>query len=167
MEGLPLVPVIILAVGVFDLILATAFYLYLEGLRRRNEEVRRKWRSVPVRILASRLTEWRGKKSTLYSAEIRYEYTVDGTRYESGRISVYPVWSTSHLTSPQQLVADHPAGRECSGFVNPRNPKEAVLTSVDGSPEKMRLLVFILIGSGLFTMVAGAIAWVFGGDAQA
>ena len=163
MFGLPLVPVVILATGVFDLLIALGIHLFLSRLQRKCDEVRRKWRPTPVKILASRVVQKAGDDATLFSAEVRYEYTVDGTRYESDRISVYPKWSSSTRSPHEELVAGFVVGREASGWVNPWNPKEAVVTVTARAPQGLRLVRLLLAGAGVVTLIVGALVWIFGG----
>ena len=160
MRGLPILPLVLLATGVFDFLVALGIYLYLQQLERKADEVRRKWRPTPVKILSSRVIEKAGRESTLYSAEVLYEYTVEGTRYEGDRISVYPQWSSSSRTRHQELAAGFPAGQEVSGWVNPWNPKEAVLSVTARPSTALRFVPLILAGSGILTLVIGAVAWI-------
>jgi hypothetical protein len=160
MHGLPVLPLVILATGVFDFLAALGIYLFLQRLERKADEVRRKWRPTPVKILSSRVIEKAGRQATLYSAEVLYEYTVEGTRYEGDRISVYPDWSSSSRSRHQELATEFPAGREVSGWVNPWNPKEAVLSVTARSSTVLRYVPLILVASGIATLVIGAVAWI-------
>ena len=160
--GLPLFPVVLLVAGVIDLMIALGFHLFVAHFRKKGNVIRRKWRPVPVKILSSRLIETQGDESTLYSPEIRYEYTVDGTRYESDRISIFPKWSSSQREHHRKVVAEFPRGRECSGWVNPWNLKESVLTAEGAPPQATRVIQFILVGTGVATLVASAVFWMTG-----
>jgi len=162
MFGIPLFPAVLLLAGVFDLLVALGIYLFLDRFRRKTDLIRRKWRPVPVKILSSRLVETAGENAPLFTAEVRYEYTVDGTRYECDRISIYPRWSSSDSGSHRKVVEDFPTGEERTGWVNPWNPKEAVLVTDALPPQGLRIVLLILAGTGVATLIAAAAVWLTG-----
>jgi hypothetical protein len=156
--GLPVLPLVLIAGGVLTLLLGR---LVAGTLRNQGDVIRRKWRSVPVKILSSTIVETEGEDGPLYSPEIRYEYTVDGTRRESDRISLFPKWSSSVRERSQKVIADFPTGRECSGWAHPSNLDKAVLNPETFPPRVLRLGFIILVGSGVFLILGGALAWIF------
>jgi hypothetical protein len=160
MFGFPLVPVVIAAAGLMDFGIVLALYLYLEHMRRKCSEVRRKWPQVPGKILSSRLAEKPGENCVLYSPEIRYEYTFAEQRRECERCSVYPKWWSSNRAPHQQFVARFPRGLELSVWVNPRDPSDAVLTT-DPTGGGLRLVMFILAGAGAATLLMAVLLAVF------
>lgn len=150
--GLPVLPLVLIAGGVLTLLLAR-----IVAVRNKDDVIRRKWKPVQMKILSSTIAEAEGEDGPLYSPEIRYEYTVDGTRRECDRISLFPKWSSSVRERSQKVIADFPAGRECSGWANPSNPAEAVLNP-EALPAPAILLGFIiLVGSGVLMIVGGAV----------
>jgi hypothetical protein len=162
MSRLPLLPAILVAGGVLDFLVALAIHLYRTRLLRRCEDVRRRWHQVPARILSSRLAEKKDKEGTLlYSPEIRYEYQVDGRRYETDRWSVFPDWSGSDRVPHEKIVAQFPPGRDVTTWVNPRDPAEAVLSMDSPLPKTLRLILIVVMGAGFMTILGGALFWIF------
>jgi hypothetical protein len=159
MFGFPVLPMVLLFAGTLDLAISGGIYLYLDSLRRRCAEIRHKWRPVQAKILSSRLTQKQGDQGTLYTAEIRYEYSVDGTRYESDRISAYPKWSSSSREPHLKVVEQFPAGAEFTASVNPRKLSESVLLADPPQPKGIRIVLFILAGTGVATLIGGILVW--------
>jgi hypothetical protein len=159
--GLPVLPLFLIAGGVINLLLALALKVFVVRMGNKGDFIRSKWRPVQVKILSSTIAEEEGEDGPLYSPAIRYEYTVDGTRRECDRISLFPKWSSSVRERSQKVIADFPRGRECSGWANPSNPDEAVLNPEALPPFSILLIFSILVGSGVLAIVGGALAWIF------
>jgi len=152
-------PLSLIIAGLVNLLVAR----FLVGpLRKKGNFIRDKWRPVPVKILSSRIVEEEGEDGPLYSADLRYEYTVDGVRYESDRISLFPKWSSSVRERSEKLIAEFPTGRECSGWVHPVKSSEAVLNPLAFPPVGVQLAFIILVGSGVLLMVGGVFLWIRG-----
>jgi len=156
--GQPALAIFLIAGGVLNVLLA---YVLAPRLRKHGAVIREKWRSVPAKILSSRIVEEEGEDGPLYSAEIRYEYTVDGTRYESDRINLFPKWSSSRRERSEKIIAEFPVGRECSGWVHPSKTSQSVLSPEALPPMAAQLFFIILAGTGVLLVLGGACAWIF------
>ncbi|MCA9285286.1 MAG: DUF3592 domain-containing protein [Phycisphaerales bacterium] len=78
------------------------------------------------RVLESQVETRRGSKGrTSYKARIRYEYEIDGRRYQSSRLSYFDV--SSSRTHATRLVKSHPIGAETPVHYDPLDPSRAVL----------------------------------------
>lgn len=92
------------------------------------------WPRVEARIVSSRVAVERegstssieyGGRMTYYYPEIQYEYDVEGLTYRSSRILFVNV-NYSHEDA-RAAVARYPAGGKAAAFVDPANPRLAVL----------------------------------------
>lgn len=59
--------------------------------------------------------------------DITYEYTVEGTSYRSSRITPGPGMPTRDAFEAEEIVEDHPPGKEVTAYYDPANPSEAFL----------------------------------------
>ena len=161
MFGIPLAPLITVFAGLMDFAIVAALYLYLESMKKKCGEVRRKWPQAKATILSSHLDQKTGSEGTLYSPVVRYRYTVDGRSYQSDRLSVYPRWSSSNRAPHQEFVARFPRDREVDIWVNPRDPADAVLTIDGPSGNALRLVLILLSAAGFVTIAIGIGFWIF------
>ena len=158
--GAPLFPIILLVGGVIDLLLATALKMFLVRLGNKADAIRRKWRPVPMKVISSTIVETQGEEGPLYEPNIRYEYTVDGTRREGDRVSLFPKWSSSDRERSRKVVLKYPRDLECTGWVNPSNPAESVLNPEALPPFFVILIFLILVGSGVVMIAVGTVMWI-------
>ncbi|HEX2854563.1 MAG TPA: DUF3592 domain-containing protein [Opitutaceae bacterium] len=89
------------------------------------------WRSrtflpVGARILSSEVKTSSGSDDTTHLAQVRYEFQVDGRRYEADRVR-FGEMSNSDQSRARSVVRAHPAGSIRNAYYNPANPAEAVL----------------------------------------
>ena len=155
MFGLPLAPIVITFAGLLDFVIVAGIYLYVEKLKKKCDEVRRKWPQVRARILSSHVKETSGETGRLYGAVVRYEYTIDGRRFESKRLSVYPSYSSNNRGPHQEFVARFPQDREVDVWVNPRDPADALLTLEGPGGNWIQLVLILLSIIGVVTVAIG------------
>ena len=157
----PLFPVVLLVGGVLHLLLAMAMKGFLARLGQKADAIRCKWRPIQMKVLSSTIVESQGEDGPLYSPQVRYGYTVDGTRREGDRIGLFPKWSSSDRERSRKIILEYPRGRECPGWVHPSNPEESVLNPEALPPFFVLLIFMILVGSGVVMIVVGAVVWIF------
>lgn len=128
----------------------------------RRAEASRSWPGVEARILSSRvevkresgLDEEYGGRITYYYPEVEYEYDVQGVTYRSTKILFVDVnysREEAHAT-----VARYPAGGRAAAYVDPANPRTAVL---EPGLEGKRGKYGIAGGVGAALTVAGVAMW--------
>ena len=102
---------------------------------------------VSSEVTARRSRSGKGRHRTTYGADVRYEYTVNGVQYSSGKIS-FGEYRT-HSRGPAQAAVDqYPRQAEVVVYYNPDKPEEAVL-----EPGKMGGIVILFIVGGVFGAV--------------
>ena len=107
------------------------------------------WPSVPGTVISSEVQSHRGDDGTTYSAEVYFEYEVEGTKHASNRVTVGSV-STSNPSGARSIVNRYPAGREVEVFYNPEDRDYGLLeTGVTGATWFLPLFggVFFTVGS--------------------
>jgi len=113
----------------------------------------RSWRETPCVILASKVGSHSGK-STTYSIDVTYRYSVDGREYTSDAYDLIPV-SSSGYGGKKEVVDRYPPGTRTICYVDPADPSRAILQR--GFSAKLLLLlippVFVLIGGWVFWVV--------------
>lgn len=94
------------------------------------------------KVLNSFKTTHKGSRLRRPMFDLRYEYVIDGRRYESQTLR----YDQSPQFWDELLIAQYPVGREVTVFTNPENPQDAVLEAgVDwGKVQTQVLLWFIL-----------------------
>jgi Protein of unknown function (DUF3592) len=89
------------------------------------------WPSVPGVITDSEITSYvrtnNGKSQTMYSAEVKAVYEVDGKQYSTSMINLAGSSSTSVRSSVQTKVQKYPKGAAVVVFYDPEYPDRAVL----------------------------------------
>jgi len=81
--------------------------------------------AVEAHVLDSRISTHRGGKSTSYSPTISYEYQVDGDWYRSSQVMAYD--ENGSYSWADEIVSQFPKGLHVSAYLDPLNPKEAIL----------------------------------------
>lgn len=123
------------------------------GLRHRaRARATMQWSTTPGNLLSFAITRGRVKNQTHYYPHLEYEYTVDGTRYVSNRIS----FGYLAYDSEEEAKADlerRIRGNPVQVYYDPKNPKDAVLIPDDASG------LAVLIGVGVLLL---ALPLVFG-----
>jgi hypothetical protein len=106
-------------------------------------EIAGQWRSrsfteTSGHVRSSTLTQHFGRHVT-YTADLVYEYTVNGTAFTGSRLR-YGGW-TSSAGQARDMVDSHPAGSATAVFFDPANPSDAVLeTGLDGGTLSLTLI---------------------------
>ena len=118
------------------------------------------WPQVEGKVTASEVTRKRtrggGKgikqRKTNYTAEISYDYVIDGEALSSDRFS-YGNYSSSNRENADSIVAEFPVGKTVPVFYDPENPESAVL-KMGGN-----FLTYLPLGIGsVFALVGGVVA---------
>jgi uncharacterized protein DUF3592 len=123
--------VLLLVVSPFLLIALYFFYIWVRD--RRHARATRSWPVTTGRVMTSGIKSHQSYSSsshthtTVYDAQVVYEYMVNGARYQSSQISVGTGYSTSMVGEVQNKAAQYPMGAPVQVFYNPANPQEAVL----------------------------------------
>ncbi len=120
------------------------------------------WVQVPAQIRDSRLSSRRGDDSTVYRAEIRYQYVFNGRRYESRRVGLATDagsdnigdWHQKWVRKAERAKAN---GHSLTAWVDPESPHQSVLDPDIRWPKMVMHLPFAIV----FTGVGLAAAWVF------
>ena len=139
------------------------------GIRR--AEASRGWLPVDALILSSRIevqhegssgVEY-GGRITYYYPQVLYEYDVQGLTYQSTRILFVNV-NYAHADA-EATVARYPAGGRVTAFVDPENPRIAVLEpGLEGRKGKYAIAgivgaVFTVIGAGMWCLTPIVARW--------
>lgn len=85
------------------------------------------WKETPCEVISSEVGVHDGDESDTYSIDIRYKYTVDGRRHVSSRYGFMSGMSSSGYASKKAVVDQYPVGKKSVCFVDPADPKSAVL----------------------------------------
>lgn len=113
----------------------------LIGLRQRQRALASaRWPGVPGRALSAEVkkqvyTTGKGnsrRSDAWYSPNVKYEYVVDGVRYESDRVAFGGLQKHSEEEVRQVIEKAMPAG-SLRVFYNPRRPQDAVLLNTEQS----------------------------------
>lgn len=126
--------------------------VYLGCLSYMKSRASQSWPTAQGAVVSSEVTAHRsrsrkGRRRTTYGAEVRYEYTANGVKYSSDKIS-FGEYRT-HNSGPAQATVDrYPPGAEVVVYYNPDQPEEAVL-----EPGKMGGIMILFIVGGMFGVV--------------
>lgn len=121
------------------------------------------WPSVSGTVTAARVkthhsTDSDGDTSETYSAQVEYQYQVNGVAYTSEKISFGAPVAVSNLRKVQETVAQFPAGSPVNVYYNPQNPAEATLQTRMGSKTGLILgIIFLVIGMMIGCLGLGGI----------
>ena len=85
------------------------------------------WEPVPCTVVSSQVTTNSDSDGTTYGVEITYRYEIDGRSYTSARRSFGGHGSSSGRSGKEKFVAEHPAGKALTCYVDPDDPSQAVL----------------------------------------
>jgi hypothetical protein len=120
------------------------------------------WPTAPCEILAAEWQEHRGEDSTSYSIDFKYEFNVDGQRYEGTRFSFANTSGQKSEAKRQRKL--FPAGSKRSCFYNPKDPSDCVLDRDNSDLDGRWMMWFVPVLFALvgFTILATAIfGWGF------
>jgi hypothetical protein len=130
----------------------------LYGLRQRQrQQASASWPSVQGRVLSAeikRQVTTSGNKARTreisYRPIVRYEYEVNGVRYESSRVAFGDVRGRTEEDVRQLLNQSMRAG-SLRVFYNPQKPADAVLLNT----EKSGIVAYMLVGAAM--VIAGIV----------
>jgi len=131
--------------GLFVLVLGVS--VIVKKIRSRN------WPFAIARVVSSDVVQEKRKRGAMmYSAEITYEYKVDGVDYSSDNIDGLANGS-SNPEPANKTVLEYPVGRQIEVYYNPSNPKSALVdrsVSLWNYAIVLLGLIFSSIGAYLF-----------------
>lgn len=128
----------------------------------RQAEASRSWPAVDARIISSRIQVEResssdigyGGRITYYYPQLLYEYDVQGLTYQSTKILFVNVNYTH--SDAEAAIARYPAGGRALAYVDPANPRLAVLEpGIEGKKGKYAIAGFV---GAIFTVI-GVAMW--------
>jgi hypothetical protein len=129
----------------------------------KNAKASSSWPIVEGKVVASdvereRSTSGTGgerRTSTTYKANVFYEYSVDGTKYSSDKVS-FGEYSSSNQRHARQIVNRYRKGKIVQVYYNPGKPDVAVLEpGVSWSS-------YMPLGMGVVFAIAGTAAFIGG-----
>ncbi len=111
---------VVAALGGLPFTWGVAYSFYAQNKQQEN------WLRVGGRVIRSGLAERTRDVTKQYKLDVRYEYWVNGRRFESDSVSEGVLYYG--LKSEAQSKADeYPVGRGVTALVNPDRPEEALL----------------------------------------
>jgi hypothetical protein len=127
----------------------------------RSHEAIKSWRQVPCTVVSSRVASHRGNKSTTYSPDILYQYTIDGRQYRSNRYGFF-AGSSSGYQGKAEIVGRFPRGLQTRCYVDPADPTQAVLQPRDASSMWWAAIPGVFFAGGLLGLLTIARRAAFG-----
>lgn len=124
----------------------------------------RSWQQIPCTIQESRLGVATGPKRDGRESriEVTYTYSLRGKEYSSSRYDLLGAYTTTDQREKREILARYPKGTRTLCWVNPENPREAVLKRDFSADYLVGSLFSLFIPAGL-----SAIGWslfhIFGG----
>jgi len=107
------------------------------------------WMETPCIVVSSTVGSHRGTKGGYtYSIDIRYAYRVDGKWYHSERYQ-FLRGSSSGYERKWAVVRSHPVGQRTICYVNPADPRDAVMERAFTSDLYVGLIPLVFFGIGL------------------
>jgi hypothetical protein len=103
----------------------------------------RDWQEVPCTVVSSQVKTHHDSDGTSYSALIVYQYSVHGKTYMASRYR-FGIESSGGYKKQSRLVAKYPPGKRVSCYVNPQNPKDAVLRR-DFAPDIADIVLWLFL----------------------
>ena len=134
----------------FALIGAIILFVGTQSLQRSYESVN--WPSASGIVVSSEIDKRRKNNGTTYSAEILYDYTVDGEAFSSNRVS-YGDLGSSNPSRARKIVNRYPKGSTVEVYYMPGKPEESVLeTGIQKSTYFLPAFgsVFLIVGIAMF-----------------
>jgi preprotein translocase subunit SecG len=150
-----------LVIAICMIFVASGFSIFL-GLIIVQGNKTKSWEPVSATVIESRVvSEKDSDGDTMYSAEIRYQYVVDGNTYISDNWYFNEgEFQTSARSMMENRVNEYPEGSTITVYYNPENPSEACIRQ--GSPIWARitsigiaLFMIIILGIGIYLFKAG------------
>ncbi|MCP4397864.1 MAG: DUF3592 domain-containing protein [bacterium] len=109
----------------------------------------RDWNETSCVVTFSRVKTHDGSKGRSYLVDILYSYEINGKEYRSNRYHFMSGFS-SGFSDTAAIVNRYPPGTEITCYVNPKNPRDAIIERGFTSDLLYGLipLIFMLIGAG-------------------
>ena len=92
-----------------------------------NATASKSWPAINGIIKSSRVITNRDNDGTMYSADVVYEYLVNGQKYNSSTIRFEADFKSSNSSKAYEVINRYPEGREVQVYYNPEKPELAVL----------------------------------------
>lgn len=131
--------------------IAGAVLVFGFGLPLRRQAVASaSWPATEGRITRSRLEVRAGDKGSSLTADVEYEYDLDGRTLVGSRVWIGDGYSSSPGTEHRDAVNRYPVGREVQVYYEPEDPDESVLEPGPNWSSLLLVLlglVFLSIGS--------------------
>ncbi|MEN4011607.1 MAG: DUF3592 domain-containing protein [Chloroflexota bacterium] len=150
--------------GVFVLFAGLGVFFIVRHQRdTKKAEQSVSWPSVAGTVTAAQVkthhsTDSEGDPSETYSAQVEYQYEVNGVAYTGDRLTIGTPLAISNLRKVQESVAQFPVGSRVTVYFNPQNPAEATLqTRVGGKAGLVLGIIFLLIGISVGCIGVGGI----------
>lgn len=120
----------------------------------------RVWTPVPATLTSARLETSRGRKSTTYGVSANYRYQLAGRDYEGQRVAIgsgHDNIGDFQQELGERLEAAQREGRTVPAWVNPSDPREAVLDrSLRAGLQLFKMLFVVVFGGVGVGMLYGA-----------
>ena len=110
------------------------------------------WPQVQGKVRTSRVVERETRRGTSYSAEVKYEYEVDGIQHTSDRIKFE--WQSTGYRSAEATAERYPAGSPMPVYYDPQEPSLSVLErEIEvGSVIFVILFGLLFVGFGIYML---------------
>lgn len=131
--------------GIACTLLAFALINYIFKTQRRFE-ASATWPKVDGLIVESELFHGKAApgKGPNYAPQVRYEYKVGDTQYESRRIGLISI-SGSNRVAATNILKAYPKGSQVSVWYDPTKPSYSVLNREAPTKKESRFLWFIVV----------------------
>jgi hypothetical protein len=131
-------------------ILVGAVLMGYGGLGLWKAAMSKGWPTVPGKVISSKVEADPGKGGTVYSPDVDYSYTVNGTAFISDRLTFGRV-NTGNPAPAQVVVGKYPVDREVTVFYSPKDPTLAVLEpGIHGATWPMAIIGLFFFAVGIF-----------------
>ncbi len=131
-------------------------YLFISKPIEDKAKLSQEWPVVQGKIVASNMLSSMNQGNYMYSTDVHYDYTVDGTEYRNSGISVASRGSsTSSKKSIMKKLSKYPVNKEVEVHYNPDNPQESVLETKLGFGTSLLFKIpWIFVVAGAFIMLS-------------
>lgn len=109
----------------------------------------RGWQEIEAEILWSRVRSKRSDDTTTYAVDLFYRYEMNGREYRSNRYALVN-GSSSGRKAKRKIVDAHPRGSKLTVYVDPAQPRNAVVRRNPGWLGLLGLLPLAFVVMGLF-----------------
>ena len=138
------------------LLLLVGVGVVIQSIRTsRKVEAAQLWPSVKG-LVSTSVVKRGGGKNRVYSAKIRYTYSVHGFEFKGRRLALGGELDTSNRARAEARCAKYPEGSEPEVFYDPSNPKDACLERVQEGKGFTLLIAGVLAAVGV-TMLLGLV----------